>query len=192
MQFFTAECIDKTTGRSFDLRLWGEDAEEARSVPAAWGFITGSPTAMKTPWFFAERTPNKVRDANPTDDLDLKLSLRHDPCHAMDRHFLLQSMAEDAYKLRDNRADALKWCEWACWQWLIESPILIEGFKSQGPRFGFPRMNVPKRLVILLEKSGEKARAYDVARTCQSLDLKIEDIAYLSDKEYKLAKFAEG
>ncbi len=47
MAYFLAECVDKQTGCTFLLRLLGADADEARSVPMGWGFITATPEPVR-------------------------------------------------------------------------------------------------------------------------------------------------
>lgn len=197
-QYFDSECIDKQTGRMFLLRLMGFDAEDARSVPAAWGFITSTPiltapTVMqksvsgRTRLRESTREPvSLVADLSRSGDLRQMLGVRDQDCHPVDRHFFLQSFAEAAYKLRNNRDDALHLCEWACWQWLMEAPVLIGAMRREFARPEFVQIKVPRRLVILLEKSGERERATDVAKTCQSIGLSAEDVNYLLGKAEKL------
>lgn len=116
------------------------------------------------------------------------LGLRDYDCHAVERHFFLEQMAELAYKQRQNRFDGLTWSEWACWQWLMEAPILIDAMRQEFSTGEFVRMGVPKRLVIILEKSGHVERALDVARTCQVLNMAPDDIQYLATKAERLRR----
>lgn len=197
MAYFQAECVDKQTGRTFLLRLLGADADEARSVPMGWGFIIATPEPVHPVFLRSASGGGTMRggqivprsavwDATQSQSLDEMLGLRDHDCQAVERHFFLQQMAELAYKQRQNRFDALTWSEWACWQWLMEAPILIEAMRQEFSTGRFVHMGVPKRLVIILEKSGHVERAFDVARTCQELNLAPDDVQYLATKAERL------
>ena len=199
-RYFQCECIDKLTGRSFRLRLIGADPEKARSVASAWGFVTATPEPITPdpkkllrgttqPRQGKSVTMCEVWAASYSNDFDERLRVRNQDCPLADRHYLLQSLAEEAYKLREGRSDALTWCEWACWQWLMEAPLLIEAVRREFPPPGeFVSINVPKRLVILLEKARDTERAAEVARGCQQIGLKAEDAEYLARKVEKFEK----
>ncbi len=110
------------------------------------------------------------------------LAVRNQDCDWVDRHFYLQRLAETAYKERERADNALTHCEWACWQWLMEAPFLMDALRMefQGP--SFVSITVPKRLVILLEKTGHKDRAADVANACLSLNFGPLEVEYLTKK----------
>ncbi|MGP1347277.1 MAG: hypothetical protein ACTS3F_11505 [Phycisphaerales bacterium] len=198
-QYFASECIDKQTGRSFVLRLLGVDLAEARNVASQWGFVTGPetpspPCPMNIVGGGTVRRGNEwvpcgeVAEVSRQEDLNRMLAVVHQDCHPVDRHFFLQNLSELAYKLRDQRSDALYQCEWACWQWMIESRLLLSELRKDFSGSQFVHVRVPKRLVILLEKSGERERAVDVARKCGSLDLSMQDLEYLGKKASKVNK----
>ncbi len=199
MGYFQAECVDRQTGRTFLLRLLGSDADEARSVPMGWGFIIATPEPVRPAFLRSASGGSSMRggqiaprsavcDATQSQSLDQMLELRYHDCHAIERHFFLQQMAELGYKQRQNRSDALTWSEWACWQWLMEAPILIEAMRQEFSTGRFVHVVVPKRLVIILEKSGHMERALDVARTCAVLNLAPDDIQYLAIKAERITR----
>lgn len=197
MTFFQAECVDPQTGHTFTLRLAGDDANEARSVPVAWGFVVSTPLPFDPVTAGPVRGRSAVRggrsvpfsvvaNAAQSGDLKVMLAVRDYDCHPVERHFLLQLLSDVAYKFRETRADGLTWSEWACWQWLMEAPILIEAMRHEFQAEGFVRMGVPRRLVLILEKYGYSERALDVARTCQMLNLSQDDLQYLATKAARL------
>lgn len=191
MKYFKCECIDKQTGHTFDLRLNGNDIDSARLCASGWGFITSKlvpckPDTMQvipgaTKLRLGNSVPvSKVSDVTRKQDFNMLIAVHKQACDYVDRHFYLQNLAELAYKLRDDRADALHWSERACWQWLMESQYLIPALREEFKNPHFVRILLPKRLIIILKKAGHPERAQEVAKKCQSLDLCSEDIAYLS------------
>jgi hypothetical protein len=110
------------------------------------------------------------------------LAVWNQDCDWIDRHFYLQNLAELAYKERDQTDNALTHCEWACWQWLMEAPFLMDALRMEFRGPSFVSINIPKRLVILLEKTGQRDRAADVAHACLALDFGPLEVEYLSKK----------
>lgn len=197
MTFFQAECVDPQTGHTFTLRLAGDDANEARSVPVAWGFVVSTARPFDPVTAGSVRGRSAVRggrsvpfsviaNAAQSGDLKVMLAVRDYDCHPVERHFLLQRMSEVTYKRRDTRADGITWSEWACWQWLMEAPTLIEAMRQEFQAEGFVSMGLPRRLVLILEKYGYYQRALDVARICQTLNLSEDDLQYLATKAARL------
>jgi len=204
---FTAECIDKATGRTHMLRLSGSDESAARSLAADWGFVTGrlssakpkpfAATSLRTQRHGVSIDPGPVHLASSSENLIQMLNVMDTDCHPVDRHFLLQNTAEAAYKLRATQPAALHICETACWQWLLEAGSLVPAlrieFKSRdAEELLVVSVLAPRRLVILLEKLNETGRALDVCLKAASLGLRADDAAYLTDKASKLGRRARA
>lgn len=193
MRYYLSECIDAQTGRCFQLRLLGSDEQDAQSVPVAWGFITSKPEPVCPEPIRAIKgtmisrggrsiPASAVWDVTHRGDLSEMLAVRNQDCDWVDRHFFLQRLAETAYKERERADHALTHCEWACWQWLMEAPFLMDALRMQFQGPTFVSISVPKRLVILLEKTGHKERAAEVANACLSLDFGPLEVEYLTKK----------
>ena len=158
----------------------------------AWGFITSKPEPVN-PEPMRSNGGRKIRggrsipfsmvsEVTGMGDLSQMLAVRNQDCDWVDRHFFLQRLAEVAYKERERADNALTHCEWACWQWLMEAPSLMDALRTEFRGPSFVSITVPKRLVILLEKTGHTERAADVANACLSLDFGPLEVEYLSKK----------
>ncbi len=203
VQHFNAECVDRLTGRTFLLRLMGLDEDEACDSASAWGFITSMPVATRPESM--QTVPNTmqirggrsvpmsmVSASSAGSDIDEMLTVRNQQSHPVSRHFFLQNLAEVTYSARNDRPDALQWCEWACWQWLLEAPVLLPALRTEVSDLPtFVHVSVPKRLIILLEKSGEPSRAAEVAKACMQFGLNDQDVEYLALKSKKLERMAQ-
>jgi hypothetical protein len=202
-QLFVTDCIDKMTGKSFPLHLAGATQESARYRASLVGFVTGPLEPTRRHPLPSDSPRRSLRPGGPVFPAlplfdpsfahpDAMVKLLGFDAHPYDRHFLLMHLAEGYYKLRDKRLDALEQCEWVCWQWFVEIRDIMRAL-----RVGFAgddlSLGIPKRLILVLEKAGQIARARHVAELSQWIVWRDDEVEWLVGKAAALdKKLAKG
>lgn len=192
MPYYAAECVDPQTGRSFFLRMPGQSAEAARRIANDWDFIVTKPEQVRLRPIDAGSSLRTVRGgksapagdafrAATSEDMDAMLAALDEDCHLVDRHFLLQRLASRAYRENRIQDDPKRICEAICWQWLLESKLLITALRREFDN-RLPRIEPPLRLVWILRSEGFLERATRVAVGSCNLGLNERDTMALEDE----------
>lgn len=198
--------VDRTTGRSHVLTAEGTTEEAAAAlvrlgfapgpaVSAAWRLRPGmdarwTPRLTWEPSEFSARGGEWVPASDGAFVGDLGVTNLDDRLHPGTRHFLLQSLAEHLGSGRDAADSKAKLAESVCWQWMIEAGDLLAAVSllqdgGAGLVWRAPRVAVPKRLCILLERFGNRNRIVDVADHALRLRLAESDRADLEKRAEK-------
>lgn len=204
-------CLDRSTGREHRLTVEASNEAEGASTLGRLGFAVSR--AMPSPWKNNHRLPEGWEPSIRWVDCELasaggrwterndpslgpggdlgpgQLNLRLSPAK---RHFLLQGIAEALGGDRDVSNPDLQLAETVCWQWLIECEDLMPSvcLMPGGARLVWnpPRIMVPRRLCIILERHGDHGRLLEAVDLSLRVRLKQTDAMDLEKRRNRAAK----
>jgi hypothetical protein len=120
------------------------------------------------------RLADAAFDAWTSGDLSQMLAALNTPTHPIDRHFLLQSIVDLAYKERNRSVEMRKLCETTSRLHLAEFPTLAPALLKDAKGYGsdlLPRVTTFQYFATLLAEDLRFDEAIEVCETALSYDL---------------------